>query len=270
VAPLCMLEPYVFQVKASRRATEYMPQRFAFQTDRRTITVVVARSIIGVIPEERVAIVLDTSGSMEAYIRDIKSAVNLALVQQFVGSSKRFVVAAFSQAYEVFQPQLTKSSQRAIEDAMGFCESLSAGGGSSLLNAIEKTLSFPDLEAMYVITDGRSESGDEFQNRVRALYFSHSKRPKIHAVSVNCVPKSHRYRNLQALASMTRGSLRAVCLEQDNSDALAFQAEYGGGLSAADLAAHDAAPRAAATTTDEETEETGEDDAGREAFYDSA
>lgn len=271
VSALYLLEPYVFQVKASRRATEYMPQKFTFQTDRRIITIVVARSIFGVIPEDRVAIVMDTSGSMQAYIKDIKAAVNLAMVQQFVGSSKYFNILTFTEGYEAFQRELVHSSAGTIEDAMRFCESISAGGGSGMLNAIAKTLRFPDLEAMYIVTDGKGESGDEFQNRVRALYFAHPKRPKIHTISINCVPKHRKYNSLQALAAMTQGTFRPVCLEQDNSDATDFRAKYAGDLHAPEYnTAFELAPQVVVTTTDEETEGTGEDDMDRESFYDSA
>lgn len=85
-------------------------QEFCFLTDRQSLTIVVARSVLGVIaedrplvsdllpPQEHVVFVLDASGSMQvgvgierrwrqAYLEDVKSAVNLALVQQF-GSSE--------------------------------------------------------------------------------------------------------------------------------------------------------------------------------------
>jgi len=70
MANLGLLEPHVFRVKASGKVDEYMPQQFTFQVDKTTVSFAVARSIFGLIPEERVAFLIDTSCSMETYLYD--------------------------------------------------------------------------------------------------------------------------------------------------------------------------------------------------------
>merc|ERR1719456_1119218 len=88
VATMGLLEPYIFKVKPTGKAAEYMPQHFVFQTDRREVTIVVARSIFGTIAEDNVALIIDTSGSMQVYLDDIKIALNAVITEQLYQSKK--------------------------------------------------------------------------------------------------------------------------------------------------------------------------------------
>eukprot|EP00929_Paragymnodinium_shiwhaense_P079710 TRINITY_DN41548_c0_g1_i1.p1 TRINITY_DN41548_c0_g1~~TRINITY_DN41548_c0_g1_i1.p1 ORF type:complete len:815 (+),score=86.70 TRINITY_DN41548_c0_g1_i1:185-2629(+) len=221
MATIGLLEPYIFKVKHTGRVMEYMPQLFAFQTDRRSFTVVVARAILGHIPEERVALVVDTSGSMQVYLEDIKVAINSTLVHQFHKSKKTFNIITFSEGQVMFRPQLVECAPTVIEDAMSFCESMRAGGGSGAKKALERVFSIDGLDAAYLITDGKCELGDALMNHVRKLFFAHPKRPKLNLVGINCVPRGHTWRGLHSMAALTQGVFRPVCLEQDQVDAVA-------------------------------------------------
>merc|ERR1712139_128050 len=71
---MSLLEPHTFEInQVQHGAQEYLPQRFTFQTDRPSVTAVVARSLFGTILEERAALVLDCSGSMGVYINEIRT-----------------------------------------------------------------------------------------------------------------------------------------------------------------------------------------------------
>eukprot|EP00927_Polykrikos_kofoidii_P063335 TRINITY_DN58147_c0_g1_i1.p1 TRINITY_DN58147_c0_g1~~TRINITY_DN58147_c0_g1_i1.p1 ORF type:complete len:441 (-),score=83.10 TRINITY_DN58147_c0_g1_i1:109-1395(-) len=218
MATMGLLEPYIFKVKSSGKVMEYMPQHFAFQTDRRTFTAVVARAILGMIPERHVAFVVDSSGSMQVYMEDIKVAINSALVQQFHRSQKRFNIITFTQGQVMFRPDLVDCSAQNIQDAMQFCESIVAGGESGAVNALEKVFLLANIDAAYLLTDGKCDVGDTLLNRLRALYFSHPQRPKVHTIGINCLPRGHTWRGLSAMATLTEGRFRPVCLEQDAGD----------------------------------------------------
>ena len=96
VATMGLLEPYIFKVKPTGKADEYMTQSFVFQTDRREVTIVVARSIFGTIGEDNVALVIDTSGSMQVYLDDVKIALNSVITEQLFQSQKQFNVATYT------------------------------------------------------------------------------------------------------------------------------------------------------------------------------
>eukprot|EP00913_Durusdinium_trenchii_P026301 g24679.t1 len=208
---LALLEPYVFSVRP-QMGSEYMPQEFAFLTDRQSLTVVVARSVLGTIKEENVVFLLDVSGSMQVYLEDVKSAVNLALVQQFHRTRRRFNLVTFTEYQIEFRSQLVPATPENLEEPMRFCQHTQAGGGSYLAPAAFR---FQDAEAIVVITDGKAEVSEEVLTQVKVGYLKHPLRAKIHTVGINCVPGRTKQRVLQGLAQLTQGSFRSVCLEQD-------------------------------------------------------
>mmetsp|Transcript_148439 Transcript_148439/g.262024 ORF Transcript_148439/g.262024 Transcript_148439/m.262024 type:complete len:792 (-) Transcript_148439:106-2481(-) len=272
IATMGLLEPYIFRVKATNKAAEYMPQQFVFQTSRRDITAVVARSIFGPIHEDRVALVIDTSGSMQAYLDDVKVAVNSVITQQFYKSKKLFNILTYTSKSAAFRPDLVDCSQLNVEDAMRFCDAMEAGGSSEMLRSIEHAFRFPTLEALYVVTDGKCDLKDEFLNQLRALFFTHPKRPKVNTIGINCIPQRLTWQGLQAMALLTQGKFRAVCLEQSAIDVAARPAGFGEdsvGFSAAAVGESVssgliAAPGAEmpATTTDEERDLGEDEDTG--------
>lgn len=211
---LALLEPYVFSVRP-QMGSEYMPQEFAFLTDRQSLTVVVARSVLGTIKEENVVFLLDVSGSMQVYLEDVKSAVNLALVQQFHRTRRRFNLVTFTEYQIEFRSQLVPATPENLEEAMRFCQHTQAGGGSYLAPAVRDAFRFQDAEAIVVITDGKAEVSEEVLTQVKVGYLKHPLRAKIHTVGINCVPGRTKQRVLQGLAQLTQGSFRSVCLEQD-------------------------------------------------------
>jgi len=260
IAPMGLLEPYIFQVKPNGKAAAYMPQHFVFQTDRREVTVVVARSIFGTLAEDKVAIVIDTSGSMQVYLEDVKIALNQVITEQLFQSKKQFNILTYTDKVLAFRPDLVECSQENLEDSMRFCDAFEAGGGSELSRAMQHAFQFPNLEAMYIVTDGKTEMKDAFLNHVRSMYFTHPKRPKLHTIGINCVPRRLTWQGLQAVALLTQATFRPVCLEQANTDAAPPPMMCGDSIQ---WSGHDLAPATsnmAEGVTDEEEVEYYQDD----------
>jgi len=251
-ATMSLMEPYIFRVKDTGKAAEYMPQEFVFMTDRPSFTSVVARTIFGSMPEKKIALVVDSSGSMASYLADVKAAMNLALVQQFNKSDRLFNIVTYTGKPRFFRKELVECTPSNIEDAMRFCEQIEAGGQSSMIQAIASALRLPGLEALYIVTDGKCDLGEEFLGRAKSHYFACAGRPRINTIGINCPPQRLTYRGLKALAMMTQSTFRAVCLEQDPGEPVGQILGPGGSL---DTVLHNA-------TTDEEGggEDHGEDD----------
>merc|ERR1719291_535130 len=257
-----LLAPHEFVVARAATPTEYMPQSFTFQTDRREIVCVVARSIFGGIPENNLLFLLDTSGSMQVYIEDVQAALNLVLIQQFRKSSKRFsVLSCTGRQVELF-PELRASSAQNLEDAMYFIERLTTGGQSNILDALRRAFGYEDLEAIYVVTDGKCEIGDALLHLVRSLHRKHRGKPRVNVVAINCVPDRLRWR---AVSAATRGDFRPVCIEQDVVDPVGMKVRAGEAVPAGDALGEGLAPPdprliespASADSTDEEDEAEG-------------
>jgi len=259
-ATMAFLEPYTFRVKPTGKAAEYMPQQFVFQTSRREVTIVVARSIFGSIMEDNVALVIDTSGSMQVYIEDVKTALIATITEQFYQSDKKFNVVTYTERNLGFRHDLVDCTKENLEDAMRFCDAIEAGGGSELSKALEHAFSFQNLEAMYIVTDGKTEMKDMFLNQVRSMYFMHPKRPKLNTIGINCVPRRLTWQGLQAVALLTQGIFRPVCLQQDSVEAIARHLPLPG--DSAMFSPFDLAPAtsgAAGGTDDEALEESYDD-----------
>jgi len=224
---LCLLEPYTFRVKSTGKGGEYMPQEFAFITDRRALTVVVARTVFNVIPEDNIVFLVDTSGSMQVYMQDVISALNLTIVQQLHESTKHFNVVTYTESQVDFRQELVEASPQNIEDAMRFCESIKAGGGSNIAAALRRVFRFKKAQAVYLITDGKCEIHEELLTHLKIFFLGHPLRPKLHTIGINCVPGRVTHRALQAVAELTQGTFRAVCLEQDHFDALPKERCHG-------------------------------------------
>merc|ERR1711963_1195312 len=111
---------------------------------------------------------------------------------------------------------------------MRFVESMSAGGGSGIFDALKRVFRFPKLEAIYLVTDGKNAVGEEVLNRIRTLYLSHPSRPKLNIISINCVPEHLTYRALQTAANLTQAIFRPVVLEQEVIDPVELQESISG------------------------------------------
>jgi hypothetical protein len=259
-ATMGLLEPYIFKVKPTGKAMEYMPQQFIFQTAHREVTIVVARSIFGFIKEDNIALVIDSSGSMQVYMEDVKIALNAVITEQLYQSKKRFNIVTYTSKSLGFRSDLVSCTKENLEDAMRFCDAIEAGGGSELVKCLEHTLAFSELDAVYIVTDGKTEMKDEFLNQVRALYFKHPKRPTLNTIGINCVPRRLTWQGLQAVALLTQGTFRPVCLEQAIIDAGPPPHLQTG--DSAMLNAIDFAPAIGGVATDEEEAE----DSGPDAY----
>jgi Ca-activated chloride channel family protein len=100
---------------------------------------------------------LDVSGSMGGRpIEQAKQAMLYAL--QRMGPQDRFQVVKFADSAELMAPQPVPATPENIDRAMRYVSSMSAGGGTMMLDGMRKSLDFPrDPERMRIVaflTDG--------------------------------------------------------------------------------------------------------------------
>lgn len=194
-----------------------MPQRFNFQSDRTSVTAVVARSVFGNIPEDRVALVLDASGGMESYLGEVRSSLSSVLRKQFQNSEKLFNLIAYTNQPVPWRADLCAASvPENISEALNFVsQQLCVGTGTDLFRALELAFKSQSVDAVYVVSDGKIHSDDRFILRVKQLYYAHPNRPKVNTIALNCVPRRKGWRYMQAVSLLTHGTFRSVSLEQE-------------------------------------------------------
>jgi len=120
----------------------------------------------------------------------------------------------FSQQLELFRPELVESSARNIEEAMRFCDSMAAGGGTNVLPAVTSVLQVPRLDAVYLVTDGKCDIRKEMVVQFQQTHLTSDAQPKLQTIGINCVPRHLAWRALEVVAELTQATFRPVCLQQ--------------------------------------------------------
>lgn len=120
-------------------------------------------------PARDVAFVVDVSGSMSGTsIEQAKSALRLCL--RHLAEGDRFQVIAFSTSFYLFQPHLVPFTQRTLEEADRWVQSLQAHGGTEMLQPLEAALAAFDKPArdrvIVLLTDGQVGNEAEIVERI--------------------------------------------------------------------------------------------------------
>ena len=102
--------------------------------------------------------VVDVSGSMGGVsIEQAKSALRLCL--RHLAEGDRFQVIAFSTTFHLFEPRLVPFTQRTLESADRWVQSLQAHGGTEMLQPLQAALAgFDDAKrdrVIVLLTDGQ-------------------------------------------------------------------------------------------------------------------
>lgn len=220
-----LLEPHRVRIlDTGKGPQEYMPQDFTFQTDRQTVTAVVAKSIFGEIQGNSVALLLDLSGSMGCYLEEIRSAVRSVILRQFDQTDRLFNLIAYTNDCVPWRPDVAAACvPENINDALRFVDDLSSGGGNDLFRALELAFKSPSVDTVYLLSDGKHHNNESFVHRVKQLFYAHANRPKVNTITLNCVPRRKGWRVMQAVALLTHGVFRPVCLEQGSNNSSSSQ-----------------------------------------------
>lgn len=219
---LTLLEPTLFDIAAKKEPQEYMPQHFEFQTDRATVTAVVARTVFGVVIEGRVVFLLDVSGSMQPYLEEMKRDITEVLLQQLMPTQRCFNLVAYSEKVVSWREDLEPATPESVDSALRFLTPLAAGGGTDVVAGVEAALHGSSVEAVFLISDGKNDITDQVLQRLSLLYYSHETRPGIHTLAINCIPHRRGWKSLKAVSLATRGVFRPVCMVQESADGLAL------------------------------------------------
>ncbi|MBM4015480.1 MAG: VWA domain-containing protein [Planctomycetes bacterium] len=144
------------------------------------------------IESDHLALVIDVSGSMGEPGVDQRSKLEVAKdeVEQLVarlepGSSLNLLF--FADAVRRWKPRLARLDQRAIREASGFVRAQRAGGATNLFDALRLALEDPEIDAVYILSDGEPTAGRYVHPaavRAQVRHLNAAERVRIHAVSI--------------------------------------------------------------------------------------
>uniref|UniRef100_A0A2K5DXB7 von Willebrand factor A domain containing 3A n=1 Tax=Aotus nancymaae TaxID=37293 RepID=A0A2K5DXB7_AOTNA len=162
-----------------------------------------SRRLFGTILENRVCILVDTSGSMGPYLQQVKTELVLLIWEQLRKRCDSFNLLSFSEGLQSWQDTLVETTDAACHEAMQWVTHLQAQGSTSILQALMKAFSFHDLEGLYLLTDGKPDTSCSLVlNEVQRL--REKRDVKVHTISLNCSDRAA-VEFLRKLASFTSG-----------------------------------------------------------------
>lgn len=147
----------------------------------------------------RVIFIIDVSGSMEeGLLNDYKGRPGakrievargeLAKCIQSLDSSALFNIVTFSSDAERWvDGSLAAANEKNRNDATAFAEKLAAGGGTNLYGALENAFADPDVDTIFVMSDGEPSMGtviDPMQIREHVAAWNEHRKIVINTIAV--------------------------------------------------------------------------------------
>nr|XP_010959331.1 PREDICTED: von Willebrand factor A domain-containing protein 3A [Camelus bactrianus] len=117
-----------------------------------------SRRLFGIILESKVCILLDTSGSMGPYLQQVKTELVLLIWEQLRKHCDSFNLLSFAEGLQPWQDTLVATTDAACHEAMQWVTHLHPQGSTSVLQALLKAFSFPDVEGLYLLTEWKPDT----------------------------------------------------------------------------------------------------------------
>eukprot|EP00076_Gallus_gallus_P045504 XP_025011042.1 von Willebrand factor A domain-containing protein 3A isoform X4 [Gallus gallus] len=162
-----------------------------------------SRRLFGTILEANVCVLIDTSGSMDPYLPHITKELTSLIWEQLRKNEVRFNLLRFAENTESWREHLVEATDKTCHDAVQWVSKFHAHGNTHILMALQKALSFQDVEALYILTDGKPDTScNLILKEIERLRKQQD--IKIHTISFSYVDREAN-EFLKKLASQTGG-----------------------------------------------------------------
>ncbi|XP_065589101.1 von Willebrand factor A domain-containing protein 3A [Cyrtonyx montezumae] len=162
-----------------------------------------SRRLFGTILEANVCVLIDTSGSMDPYLPQITKELTSLIWEQLRKNEVRFNLMRFAEHTESWREHLVEATDKTCHDAVQWVSKFHAHGNTCILTALQKALSFQDVEALYILTDGKPDTScNLILKEIERL--RKQQHIKIHTISFSYVDREANA-FLKELASQTGG-----------------------------------------------------------------
>ena len=136
-------------------------------TERKRLGTAVKQGLYGSVVSQRVAFLLDVSGSMtagtdmEGSRHDIATRELVRVLENQIGPDSEFNVIAFNDDVLALSPKLQKGKGAKVKKGIKFVEALRAGGETNAYGALETAFRDKKVDTIYVLSDGSPTVGEE-------------------------------------------------------------------------------------------------------------
>ncbi|CAF1294902.1 unnamed protein product [Adineta ricciae] len=141
-----------------------------------------SRDLFGVVLENNIYVLIDTSKSMQYHLSFVKDKLRQLINDQLL-TKERINVVAFNSVVNPWRDRLTKiSDSTTISQLQPWIDGLTTEGSTNTLGALRFALADPATEAIYLLTDGRPD-----QNERHILsQVQYRQTVPIHTIAFNC------------------------------------------------------------------------------------
>ncbi|XP_063790485.1 von Willebrand factor A domain-containing protein 3A isoform X2 [Pseudophryne corroboree] len=160
-----------------------------------------SRRLFGTILEDKVCILIDASSSMAPFLAELQKGLTSLLWEQLRARNICFNMISFAENIEPWQECLVEATDEACQDAVQWLSRLQPRGNTCMFHAVEKGFTYPDVQSLYLVTDGKP---DISYNLLLAEHLLKPHNIKVNTISLNT---SERTGNefLKKMASLSGG-----------------------------------------------------------------
>ncbi|CAG2240359.1 von Willebrand factor A domain-containing protein 3A [Mytilus edulis] len=162
-----------------------------------------SRRVFGNIVHTKCMILVDTSGSMDPYMNELKQELASLVWDQLYRLGARFNVVRFSGNCENWFDRLQPATQENCHDAVNWSSKFKASGNTCTLEALKMAFDDPEIEAIYMLTDGKPDTSTSLILR-EVGEWNNERNIQINTISFNC-SDSTANNFLKLLATQTGG-----------------------------------------------------------------
>jgi von Willebrand factor A domain-containing protein 3 len=147
-----------------------------------------SRRLFGTIVHSKVAILIDTSGSMNDYIIELKKELASLIWEQLYKQKISFNLIRYSNNVEKWREGIQESSEENCHRAIAWLSNFSAFGNTCTLDALAEAFHDININAIYLLTDGKPDNSTSMVlEEVRKL--NSQRKLSINTISFNCDDK---------------------------------------------------------------------------------
>lgn len=144
-----------------------------------------SRRVFGTIIHQNCTFLIDTSGSMNPYLDELKKEIVSLIWEQLYANKINFNFIAFSDSCKKWQPTIQTISEEKCHESVKWISNLVSSGNTCTLEALETAFLDDSLEAIYLLTDGKPDTSTALVLE-RVLEMNESHHIPITTISFNC------------------------------------------------------------------------------------
>lgn len=179
-----------------------------------------SRRVFGTLTHKKVVLLVDTSGSMEPRLNELKKELAALMWDQIYKQDIWFNIIQFSGSTSKWRDSIQPPTEENCHDAVRWTSKFTANGNTCTLEALQLAFEDGNMEAVYLLTDGKPDTSTSLVLREVAR-LNLDRMVTVNTISFNC-SDSTANSFLHLLATETGGRYHR-CPDDFNADMFAHK-----------------------------------------------